>query len=297
MEVFGMIHSRKPVARPAVERMQPYNPGKPIWEVEEEFGISQVVKLASNENPLGPSPKAMAAFIACAADMHRYPDAQSARLKQAISRSHDIELSQIITGNGADELITLISETYLNEGDEIIVPAPSFTEYEFGAKLMGACTIKVCLRDGFSYDAEAILTAVTERTKIVYLCSPHNPTGVYMDKKTLGWLIDRLPASVLTVIDAAYWHYATAPDYTNGMEFIRQDRSVIVLQTFSKVYGLAGIRAGFAVTTPEIASDLNRCKEPFNVNAMAQAAAAAALDDTGHVERSVAANTAGRIQL
>lgn len=281
-----MSDTIKVQARAALQQIQPYSPGKPIWEVQRELGLSEVIKLASNENPLGPSPKAMQAVAVSLTDMHRYPDAQAYDLRQAIADKQDMQSEQIIVTNGGDELITLLSEAYLEQGDEVIVPNPSFTEYEFGALLMGAVTRKVPLLDGFQYDWRAIAAAVTDRTKVIYLCSPNNPTGTYMNRSDVQQLLDALPAQVLVVLDAAYSHYVSASDYTDGLEFVRAGYPVIVLQTFSKIYGLAGIRVGYGIGPADIIRSILQVKEPFNVNALAQTAAIAALGDDEHVRRS-----------
>lgn len=284
-------------ARKALQNIQPYSPGKPIWEVQRELGLTEVIKLASNENPLGPSPKAIEAVAATLHDMHRYPDAQAYDLKQAIAGKLGMESEQIIVTNGGDELITLLSEAYLEQGDEVIVPDPSFTEYEFGALLMGAVTVKVPLQEGFQYDWRSIADAVTERTKIVYLCSPNNPTGTYLTRNDLQLLLDGLPARVLVVMDAAYSHYVTADDYSDGLEFVRAGYPVLILKTFSKIYGLAGIRVGFGVAGQEMIRSIQQVKEPFNVNALAQTAAIAALDDDEHVRRSQELVSRERLRL
>ncbi|WP_248924836.1 histidinol-phosphate transaminase [Paenibacillus hamazuiensis] len=284
-------------AREALRKLKPYSPGKPIWEVQQELGLTHVVKLASNENPLGASPKALQAIRDSLADIHRYPDSHTSLLKTALSEKYGFSPNQFIAGNGADELITLISETFLEAGDEIVVPAPSFSEYEFGALLMGAEPIIVPLRDGYRYDVDDLLQAVTPRTKLIYLCSPNNPTGTYLPKPELERLLGALPPRVLVVYDSAYAHYATEADYCDGMEFVRRGFPLIVLQTFSKIYGLAGIRVGFAVAPEPVTSSIAQVKEPFNVNALAQAAAAAALQDDAHVEASRRVNEAGRTQL
>jgi histidinol-phosphate aminotransferase len=281
-----MSNSSKVQARMALQNIEPYSPGKPIWEVQRELGLTEVIKLASNENPLGTSPKAIQAAAASLHDMHRYPDAQAYDLKHAIADKLAMQSEQIIVTNGGDELITLLSEAYLEQGDEVIVPDPSFTEYEFGALLMGAATVKVPLQEGFQYDWRSIADAVTERTKIVYLCSPNNPTGTYLTRTDLQQLLDRLPARVLVVMDAAYSHYVSASDYSDGLEFVRAGYPVLVLKTFSKIYGLAGIRVGFGVAGQDMIRNILQVKEPFNVNAMAQTAAISALDDEEHVRQS-----------
>lgn len=286
-----------PDVREALARLKPYSPGKPIWEVQREHGLERIVKLASNENPLGPSPLALEAIARSAAELHRYPDADIGGLRQALAAKHGVTPQHIIAGNGADELIKLVAEAYLEDGDEVIVPSPSFTEYEFTGLLMGAVIVQVPLKPDFSYDADAILAAVTPRTKLVYVCTPNNPTGTYIPAPQLQRLLDELPAGVLPIVDAAYSHFAAAADYSNGLELIRQGRTALMLQTFSKIYGLAGIRIGYAVSQPPVIDALLRVKEPFNVNALAQNAAIAALQDDAHVERTQLMNEAGRAFL
>lgn len=284
-------------ARQALGKLKPYSPGKPIWEVQQELGLDRVIKLASNENPLGPSPKALEAVQRCLPEIHRYPDAQAVKLRAAIAGQLALASEQLIVTNGGDELLTLISEAFLEEGDEIVAPSPTFSEYEFGATLMGAVTVDIPLAEGFRFDANAILSAITERTKLVCICSPNNPTGTYMPKDELHRLLDALPERVLVVYDAAYSHFVTAEDYTDGLEFVRSGYPVIVLQTFSKIFGLAGLRVGFGAAPEAIIRSIIRVKEPFNVNALAQAAAAAAITDKEHIQASRQVNTQGREQL
>ncbi|NHN29334.1 histidinol-phosphate transaminase [Paenibacillus agricola] len=283
--------------RRALQSIKPYTPGKPIWEVQRELGLVKVVKLASNENPLGASPLGVKAAQDYLAEIHRYPDANALDVKQAIARKLDLQLQQLIVTNGGDELISLISEAFLEPEDEIIVPSPSFTEYIFGARLMDAGVVDVPLNQDFAYDIEAILSAVTEKTKIVYICTPNNPTGTYLPKQDMERLLSALPARVLIVVDAAYSHFATAADYTDGLEYVRAGYPVVVLQTFSKIYGLAGLRIGFGAAPEAIIRHIVKVKEPFNVNALAQAAAAAAITDDQHVQSSSQLNTAGRERL
>lgn len=275
-----------PKPREAVSRLQPYSPGKPVWEVQREYGLERVVKLASNENPLGPSPKAVTAMREALAELHRYPDAGFRELQGALAAHHGVDPAQIVVGNGADEAIKLIAEAFVEAGDEVIVPSPSFTEYEFTGLLMGASVVQVPLSGGFTYDVEAIVGAVTPRTKLVYVCTPNNPTGTYLTRAQLEELTARLPSRVLLIVDAAYAHFADAGDYCDGYELLRSGRRLAVLQTFSKIYGLAGIRVGYAVSAPDVIEAMLRVKEPFNVNALAQTAAIAALTDTEHVERT-----------
>ncbi|CEG24246.1 Histidinol-phosphate aminotransferase 2 [Planococcus massiliensis] len=283
-------------ARKTLETIQPYSPGKPIWEVQKELGLDRVIKLASNENPLGPSPKAVEAIQTGLAELNRYPDADATALKGAIAARYEVAPSQVITTNGADELITLISEAFLEQGDEIIVPSPSFSEYDFGAHIMGAAVVPVPFAAGFEYDVDALIAAVTEKTKIIYICSPNNPTGTYMQKADIEKLLNAVK-DVLVVIDAAYSHFAEAVDYTDGIEYINAGYPVVALQTFSKIYGIAGVRVGFGIAPEAIVQSILKVKEPFNVNTLAQIAATAAISDKEHVEASQTANQAGRKQL
>jgi histidinol-phosphate aminotransferase len=280
--------------RSALNKMKPYTPGKPIWEVQRELGIERVIKLASNENPLGASPLALEAIQGYLSEIHRYPDASASDVRQTIASKLSLSAQQLLMTNGADELIKLVSEAYLDPGDEVIVPGPSFSEYDFGAQLMDAVSIVVPLEEDYSFHIQAILSAVTDRTKIVYICSPNNPTGTYLPKEQLELLLDSLPKRVLVVYDAAYSHYATAADYTNALAYISMGYPIIVLQTFSKIYGLAGIRIGFGAASETIIRQIEQVKEPFNVNTLAQTAAAAAIMDEAHVRASLNLNTAGR---
>ncbi|WP_281884448.1 histidinol-phosphate transaminase [Paenibacillus sp. YYML68] len=283
--------------RRVLDRLTPYSAGKPIWEVQQELGLKRVVKLASNENPLGPSPMAIAAMQDALGELHRYPDTRANRLRATLSDVWMLRPEQMIVTNGGDELVTLLSETFLEPGDEVIVPAPTFSEYEFGAHLMDAAVVTVPLSESFRYSASELLAAVTPRTKLVWLCSPNNPTGTYIPKPELERLLAELPPRVLLVYDSAYCHFASADDYTSGLEYVRQGRSILVLQTFSKAYGLAGIRVGFGAAPESIIRRMMQVKEPFNVNALAQTAAEAAVRDWMHVARTVEHNALGREQL
>ncbi|MDJ0331317.1 histidinol-phosphate transaminase [Planococcus sp. S3-L1] len=291
-----MTSSHTIKARKTLDKIQPYSPGKPIWEVQKELGLDRVIKLASNENPLGPSPKAVAAIQNGLAELNRYPDADASALKKAIANKFQVTPQQVITTNGADELITLISEAFLEAGDEVIVPSPSFSEYDFGAHIMGATVVPVKFKEGFEYDVDALLAAVTEKTKIIYICTPNNPTGTYIPKSDLDKLVEAID-NVLVVIDAAYDHFADAADYTNGVEYIKAGQSVVTLETFSKIYGIAGVRVGFGIAPESIIQSILKVKEPFNVNTLAQIAATAAIEDTEHVQTSQETNKAGRKQL
>ncbi|WP_461177021.1 histidinol-phosphate transaminase [Virgibacillus ainsalahensis] len=283
--------------RLALEKIQPYSPGKPIWEVQEDLKLDKVVKLASNENPIGPSPKGVQAITDNLAELNRYPDADTSALKSVIAAKLNLSTGQLIVTNGADELITLMSEAFLEEEDEIVVPFPSFSEYDFGAHLMGAKVVPVQLGESFQFNVDNILSAVTEHTKFIYICSPNNPTGTYLSKSDFERLLEAVPKHILIVFDGAYSHYASAEDYTDGIEYVKAGYPVVVLQTFSKIYGLAGVRVGFGAAPEHIVQSILKVKEPFNVNTLAQVAAKAAITDDEHVEKSKEANIAGREKL
>ena len=292
-----MLDNNEVQARMVLKEMTPYTPGKPIWEVQRELGLKEVIKLASNENPLGPSPKALEAMTLALPELHRYPDADASKLKQAIAEAYNVVPEQLIVTNGGDQLITLVSEAFLDSEDEVMVPEPSFSEYRFGGLLMGAAVKGVPLKSDFTYDVAAILAAVTAKTKIVYLCSPNNPTGTILTRAELEYILDTLPKRVLVVMDAAYSHYTTSADYCDGVEFVRKGYPLIVLQTFSKIFGLAGIRVGFGIAPVSIIQSVVQVKEPFNVNSLAQAAAMAAICDHKHVEQSSQLVKEERIRL
>jgi histidinol-phosphate aminotransferase len=292
MDKINQIRHRK-----SLDQIKPYTPGKPLWEVQKELGLTKVIKLASNENPLGPSPKALQVISNILSGLNRYPDAHAIDLKNVIASQLSLSTDQLIITNGADELITLISETFLEAEDEIIVPSPSFSEYDLGAHLMGANVVSVPLDHKYQFNVDGILSAVTDHTKLVYICSPNNPTGTYIPKSKVEKLLDLLPKHILVVFDSAYSHFATKEDYTDGLEFVCSGYPMIVLQTFSKIYGLAGLRVGFGAAPESIIKSILRVKEPFNVNSLAQAAAAAAITDQVHVEHSKRVNTEGREQL
>ncbi|MDG0789627.1 histidinol-phosphate transaminase [Cohnella ginsengisoli] len=286
-----------PSPRAALAAMQPYLPGRSIADIRAEYGLERVVKLASNENPLGPSPLALQAVRDMLPDMHRYPDDRAALLRSKLAAKLSLDAARFIVANGADELITLICEAYLEPGDRIATYSPTFSEYAFGGRLMNAETIAVPLSASFALRAEDLLAAVDARTKLVFVCSPNNPTGTYMPRTELSYLLSRLPEGCLLVLDAAYSHFADAQDYADGFELLREGARLVVLQTFSKAFGLAGMRAGFAAGPADVIAHMLAVKEPFNVNALAQAAAAAALDDEAHLEATLRTNAAGRIRL
>lgn len=271
--------------RKEILQLKPYIPGKHMEELKRELGINEIIKLASNENPLGPSKRSIEAMKRAAETAHIYPDSYNYHLKKALAEKYNLREKQLILGNGSDELIKLIAETFLAEGDEIIMPDPSFSEYEFASTLMGAQCIKVPTKD-FRVDVNAIRAKIGPRTKLVFLCNPNNPTGTIVTRKEMDEFIDCLPGGTILVLDEAYCEYVTSDDYPDGIEYIRQGKDVIVLRTFSKVYGLAGLRIGYGISSEEIIDMIQRVKEPFNVNSIAQAGALESLKDEIQITRS-----------
>lgn len=287
---------KKQLHREQILAIKPYVPGKPVEEVERELGISGIIKLASNENPLGPSPAAMAKMQEMISKVAAYPDGSCYYLKNALAEALNLTPSHLLVGNGSDEVIKLIAEAFLAEGEEAVVADPTFSEYDFAVKVMGGRTVAVPTRN-YTHDLEGMAAAVTEKTKLIFICNPNNPTGTKVGKKEVKAFLSNLPEGLITVFDEAYYEYVTDEDYPQTLDFVREGRDVIVLRTFSKIYGLAGLRVGFGVAKPELIGLLNRVREPFNVNMVAQAAALAALGDQEHVVRSRQVNEEGKQYL
>ena len=289
--------STGPKCRQEILSIKPYVPGKPIEEVERELGITGVIKLASNENPLGPSPEAVRAIQEGANRIHMYPDGSCYLLKRELAEVLDLASENIIIGNGSDENIKLLAEAFLNPGEEVIVPTPSFSEYEFAAKVMGGTCVYSPLSD-FRLDLEDMARRITGRTKIIFVCNPNNPTGSIVYDKEVDRFLEQVPEKVVIVFDEAYYEYVMHSDYPKTMELVRAGRpNVVVMRTFSKVYGLAGLRIGYAAAHKDIISSMNRVREPFNVNLLAQEAARAAIKDSQHVAVSRDINARGREYL
>jgi histidinol-phosphate aminotransferase len=281
--------------RPNVLQMEPYSPGKPISEVKRELGLDRVVKLASNENPLGPSPKAVAALQLAAQEANSYPDGAAHDFRETVSAKFGVPYSQIIVGNGSDELIHLLGLVFLDgPDDEVIVGHPSFVRYDAAAFLAGSKLVRVPLDGEYRHDLAAMLSAVTPRTKLLFIANPNNPTGTLVTKDSLEVLLENLPDHVTVILDEAYYEFAKdEPGYPSSTDYILAGRNVVGLRTLSKAYGLAGIRLGYGFAPPSIADAINRAREPFNVNALAQVAGVAALGDDEHVRRTIENNRIG----
>lgn len=276
------------LVRPNILNVKHYVPGKPIEEVQREFKLDDVVKLASNENCFGPSPKALSAVKKSLAGINRYPDAASFYLKKKMARFLKVNEDNLIFGNGSDEIIGLAVRTFVNDGDEVVIAKPTFLIYEISSQLHNATIKLVSLTKDFKYDLAAMKKAISEKTKIVFIANPDNPTGTYVTKKELDEFFKGLPESVIVFLDEAYFEFAdfSYKDYPNGLDYLKRP-GVIVSRSFSKAYGLAGLRIGYGIANPAIISYMERVRDPFNVNILAQAAAAAAIDDKAFVKKTL----------
>ena len=286
----------KKLLKESIEKIGTYQPGKPIEELEREYGIKEAVKLASNENPLGPSPKAINAIKSSLLQVNRYPDAQGFYLKEKLSRKLGVEPDNLFLGNGSDEIIQLLAQAFLLPGEEVIIGDPTFSFYQMAVVAAGGKDIMVPLKD-FSYDLSTIMDRITAETKLIFINTPLNPTGTIIAKADFEALLNRVPSDVILVIDEAYGEYATDTSYPNFLDYIGKGKRIIVLRTFSKIYGLAGLRIGYGIADADLVACLNKIRGPFNTNLLAQVAALAALDDEEHLKKSLATNRDGLTYL
>ncbi len=278
----------KNLVKPNILSVKSYVPGKPIEEVERELGIKNVIKLASNENCFGPSPLAVAAIRKALRKINRYPDSASFYLKKKLAGILGVAENSLIFGNGSDEIITLVVKTFLGEGDEVVIARPTFLIYEIAAHLQNAKIKIVPMNKEFKYDLKEMKKAITPNTKLVIIANPDNPTGTYVTKKEFDEFLSGLPEKLLIFLDEAYFEFAkySFKDYPDGLDYIKNPR-VILARTFSKAYGLAGLRIGYGISSTEIISYMERLREPFNINLLAQAAALAALDDKAFLKKTI----------
>lgn len=280
-----------------VSHIPVYKPGRPIEEVQKQFGISDVIKLASNENPLGSSPKAVEAIRQAALQVRYYPDGNSTVLAGALARRFNVRPDQVAVGNGADGLIMELCLAYLDEQSEVVVSRSSFPMYDVFSYAMRAQLVKTPLKE-YGLDLQAMARAVTENTRLLFVCNPNNPTGTVLSAAEVDAFLKDIPEHVIVVIDEAYYEYAVAPDFPDTVEYVRQGmENVVILRTFSKAYGLAGVRVGYGFGNPKLLAPLALVKEPFAVNLLAQAAGLAALEDDEFCARSVAINNEGKAYL
>jgi histidinol-phosphate aminotransferase len=275
-----------------IRTLIPYAPGKPIEEVEREIGIFNSIKLASNENPLGPSPAALDAMREKLAQLHLYPDGDCFYLKRGLAAKLNVAPEQLIFGNGSNEIIELAIRTFMRPGDEAVMARQAFVVYKLIVQAVGGVSQEVPLRN-FTHDLEAIGAAISARTRIVFLANPNNPTGTIFHKAAWEKFLKRIRSDVFIIVDEAYFEYVEAADYPNSLDYHQQGKALLTLRTFSKLYGLAGLRIGYGIADKEIISLMHRVRQPFNVNAPAQWGALAALDDREHVRRSLENNRQG----
>jgi histidinol-phosphate aminotransferase len=279
-----------------VQQLRPYVPGKPIEEVEREYGVRNSIKLASNENPLGPSPRAVEAIQAALKNLALYPDGACYSLVQALSRHWEVAPENLAVGNGSDEIIHYLGVAFLRPGDQVLTGDPSFVRYESAAVLNEAEYVAVPLRE-HRFDLEAMAERLSPRTRIVFIANPNNPTGTMVGRREVERFLDRCPEQTIVVMDEAYYEYVDDPDYPESWSYVREGRNVVILRTFSKIYALAALRVGYGMARPEIIQAVHQVREPFNVNSLAQAAAVASLSDPEQVVRSRRTNTEGREYL
>jgi histidinol-phosphate aminotransferase len=268
-----------------IERLIPYVPGKPVEELEREMGIKNAVKLASNENPLGPSPKGIAMMKRYIKQLHRYPEGGCYYLSEKLSKNLGVKPENILFGNGSNEVLEIIGRTFYEHGDEIVFSQYAFIVYKLVAQALGAVYHEVPANN-LGHDLYNMLNYIHPKTKIVYLANPNNPTGTMFTKKEFRDFMDKVPQTTLVVLDEAYSEYVDDKDYPDGLTFLKKYKNLIIVRTFSKIYGLAGLRIGYAVGDEKLISYMNRVREPFNVNTLAQFAALGALDDKEHIEKT-----------
>lgn len=281
-----------------VQALSPYQPGKPIDELAREFGLSpdSIVKLASNENPLGPSPRALSAIEKTLADLCRYPDGNGYNLKQALAERYGIQPEQVTLGNGSNDVLEVITRCFAAPGDQVVYSQYAFAVYPLVTQAIGATGISVPAK-AYGHDLDAMADAITDHTKLVFVANPNNPTGTVHGAEAIQAFLDRVPARVLVVLDEAYCEYLQGDEYVNGLSLLERYPNLIVTRTFSKAWGLAALRVGYSVSSPIIANLLNRVRQPFNVDSIAMAAATAVLGDDDYLRRSCDINARGMKQL
>ncbi|MCX8027168.1 MAG: histidinol-phosphate transaminase [Thermodesulfovibrionales bacterium] len=288
-----------------VSQIKPYVPGKPVSELERELGISNSVKLASNENPLGPSRKVVKAikeFLKNPSEIGRYPDGGGYYLRTALSKAISrknipLTIDNFILGNGSNELIDIAVRTYMTHGDEAVMANPSFVVYSMAVRSVGANAIEIPLKDDFSHDLIKMSKAITKNTKMVFVSNPNNPTGTINKKDEFRRFMTDVPDDVLVVVDEAYYEYVTDKDYPDTLKYLAKGRNILILRTFSKAYGLAGLRIGYGISKPEIITEMNKIREPFNTNTPSQICALTALKDKAHLKKSIKLNEEGKVYM
>ena len=288
------------LATKGVQALSPYQPGKPIDELEREYGVSDIIKLASNENPLGPSEKVLAAIQSELKNLSRYPDGNAFALKQALATKHNVAIEQITVGNGSNDILEILTRAFVTPEHEVIFSQHAFAVYPIVTQAVGAKAVVIPAKY-WGHDLDAMQKAITDKTRVIFIANPNNPTGTWLAKNELENFLDNVPEHALVVLDEAYFEFAdndaTAKDYPNGIEWLSQYSNLIVTRTFSKAYGLAGLRVGYSVSHPQVADALNRVRQPFNANSLALRAAEVALTDDEYLKSGVSLNAKGMQQL
>ncbi|PCC99731.1 histidinol-phosphate transaminase [Halopseudomonas pelagia] len=286
------------LALPGVQKLSPYVPGKPVEELAREFGLraEDIVKLASNENPLGPSPQALDAIRGACAELTRYPDGNGFLLKQALAERLGVNTSMITLGNGSNDILELITRAFVSPQHEVVFSEHAFAVYPIVTQAVGARPVVVPARD-WGHDLDAMAAAITPATRLVFIANPNNPTGTWIERPALERFLAKVPENVIVVLDEAYTEYVETGDVPNGLDYLTQYPNLLVSRTFSKAYGLAALRVGYGICQPAIADAMNRVRQPFNVNSLAQAAALATLQDEAYLAESRRINREGMAQL
>ena len=269
-----------------ISTLKPYVPGKPIEELEREYGISGCIKLASNENPIGPSPKALDAIMNSLNNLHRYPDGSNYYLRKRLSEKLKVPLNRIVLGNGSNEIIELLVRTFLREGDEAVLPEPSFLMYEIMVQAGGGRPVKVALKERV-LDLEGMAEGISSKTRMIFVNNPNNPTGTIVSREDFEAFLQRVPPDVLIVLDEAYIEFVRDGTCPTGLDYLDGDKTVVTLRTFSKAYGLAGLRIGYGVMRENLADLMHRVRQPFNTNLLAQVGALASLDDEDFLNKTI----------
>ncbi|MCP4326803.1 MAG: histidinol-phosphate transaminase [Alteromonadales bacterium] len=284
------------LANAGVQKLHPYQAGKPTDELERELGITNIVKLASNENPLGLAPSVVDALQSELAELTRYPDANGYYLKKALADKYAVNVDQVTLGNGSNDLLELIARAFVSSEHEVMFAQHAFVVYPLVTQAIGANAVAVPAKD-FGHDLDAMADAITDKTKLIFIANPNNPTGTFLEQETIKAFLEKVPSDVLVVLDEAYFEYATVSRRGNAIAWITEFPNLIVSRTFSKAYGLAGLRVGYSISNPEIADILNRVRQPFNCNALALKAAETVLNDEDYLQKSVALNSEGMEDL
>ena len=291
-----------PLAAPGLRGLAPYVPGKPPEALERELGIRGSIKLASNENPLGPGPHSRAALAAAIANVGHYPDGSGHGLRARIAHRHSVDISQVTLGNGSNEILVMLAEAFLVPGLEAVHSQYAFAVYPSAIQAAGATgRVAAAWLSGHAqplgHDPDALVAAISAKTRMLFVANPNNPTGTWLDDRQLDALLRAVPPEVIVVLDEAYHEYSAPCGVPDGTEWLRRHPNLVVTRTFSKAYGLAGLRVGYAISHPDLAEVLNRIRQPFNVSVPALAAAAAAIDDHEHLEQTIALNRTGIVRL